>query len=131
MVLFYLRHETYADVAELADALDSGSSEAIRVGSSPVTCTTKDLSRDKQFCLGLFSWSGGDLDPKTQAFFGFSDGSEIYSKCAQGIALFHFSLFPSGASVKTVINCFRLAYPSPAPEKSPWALAQGGFSFDR
>ena len=39
MVLFYLRHETYADVAELADALDSGSSEAIRVGSSPVIRT--------------------------------------------------------------------------------------------
>ena len=75
--LFTLIYYHYAGVAELADALDSGSSEAIRVGSSPVTCTTKDLSRDKEFCLGLFSWSGGDLNPKTQAFFGFSDGSEI------------------------------------------------------
>ena len=35
----------YAGVAELADALDSGSSEAIRVGSSPVTCTRKSLNR--------------------------------------------------------------------------------------
>ena len=29
----------YADVAELADALVSGSSEAIHVGSSPFICT--------------------------------------------------------------------------------------------
>ena len=29
----------FADVAELADALVSGSSEAIHVGSSPVACT--------------------------------------------------------------------------------------------
>ena len=31
----------FADVAELADALVSGSSEAIHVGSSPVACTNE------------------------------------------------------------------------------------------
>ena len=39
-----LKHRPqYAGVAELADALVSGSSEAIHVGSSPVTCTRKRL----------------------------------------------------------------------------------------
>ena len=31
----------YAGMAELADALDSGSSGATRTGSSPATCTMK------------------------------------------------------------------------------------------
>ena len=34
----------YADVAELADALVSGSSEAIHVGSSPVVRTKNNLN---------------------------------------------------------------------------------------
>ena len=34
-----MRQTLYADVAELADALVSGSSEAIHVGSSPVVRT--------------------------------------------------------------------------------------------
>ena len=36
--MFVQSHEN-ADVAELADALVSGSSEAIHVGSSPFICT--------------------------------------------------------------------------------------------
>ena len=48
----------YAGVAELADALVSGSSEAIHVGSSPVTCTrvTKRPSRKAwSFCFNLLA----------------------------------------------------------------------------
>ena len=43
----------YADVAELADALVSGSSEAIHVGSSPVVRTkTKGRPQGLLFALG-------------------------------------------------------------------------------
>ena len=38
---YYLLHQ-FADVAELADALVSGSSEAIHVGSSPVIRTKQE-----------------------------------------------------------------------------------------
>ena len=113
---------SYAGVAELADALDSGSSGAIRVGSSPVTCTTKHINKPQGFVYVLFvflkSWRGGDLNTKTlRIFVGSPTARKYCSKCARCIASLHFSLFLSGASPKTIINCFRLAYPSPAPEK--------------
>ena len=44
--MFVQSHEN-ADVAELADALVSGSSEAIHVGSSPFICTKQEKSEPK------------------------------------------------------------------------------------
>ena len=38
-----------AGMAELADALDSGSSGATRTGSSPATCTKKTVLKDGLF----------------------------------------------------------------------------------
>ena len=47
----------FADVAELADALVSGSSEAIHVGSSPVVRTRVKT----EFILGLYFFLCGQL----------------------------------------------------------------------
>ena len=47
----------FAGVAELADALVSGSSEAIHVGSSPVTCT-KQKDRVPVALSFSFLWRG-------------------------------------------------------------------------
>ena len=66
-VIIYKLDKAYADVAELADALVSGSSEAIHVGSSPVVRTKKGYKKDiaaksldfsRLFCFSaLFSHS--------------------------------------------------------------------------
>ena len=47
----------FADVAELADALVSGSSEAIHVGSSPVVRTKKYCRKGYIFCSIFLSKS--------------------------------------------------------------------------
>ncbi len=49
---------------------------------------------------------------------GFSDGSKSIVEIITRQALLDFSLFSWGASRKTVINCFSLAYLLPLPKNS-------------
>ena len=137
-----------ADVAELADALVSGSSEAIHVGSSPVIRTKWPI-----FSVTLFLfWKWRSKNVKRSCNVSEASGNErsvildsavfpathrqaMLTRSSEGfmwvlrrlenivanlrldtLALL-ISLFSSGTSRKTVINCFSLAYPSPAPAK--------------
>ena len=93
------RVHIYADVAELADALDSGSSEGnfmwVQVPSSaPSSCDKKDISR---FCrikskenglLGIIPKSPFSIDVKKHFWFSTQIRHTVCNKFAKANALF-------------------------------------------